>query len=139
MSANVDLVRKTYEAFARGDIDTVLAGFAEDIEWIEPAGYFAGAGGVRGRAAVAEVFGEYPKFWSELSVTPDRFLEAGDEWVIVTGDQRGIARETGNEYRGRVCNVWQIRDGQAVRLEVFTDTGLMWKAFGRLPPDAERA
>jgi uncharacterized protein len=135
MGANLDLVRNTYDAFARGDIDTVLAGFADDIEWIEPDGYFAGAGGVRGRDAVAAVFAEYPKFWSEFSVAPERFLEAGDEWVIVTGNQRGIARETGNEYRGGVCNIWQIRDGKAVRLEVYTDTGLMWKAFGKHPPD----
>jgi uncharacterized protein len=137
MAGNLDLVRRTYEAFAQGDVETVLAGFAENIEWIEPDGYFAGAGGVRGRAAVGEIFAEYPKFWSEFSVTPERFLEAGDEWVIVTGSQQGIARETGKEFRGRFANLWRIRDGQAVRLEVYTDTALMWKAFGSLPPDPE--
>ena len=89
MGGNLELVRNTYDAFARGDLDTVLAAFAEDIEWIEPDGYFAGAGGERGRAAVAAVFAEYPKFWSEFSVTPERYLEAGDEWVVVTGSQRG--------------------------------------------------
>jgi uncharacterized protein len=135
MGANLDLVRNTYDAFARGDIDSVLAGFADDIQWIEPDGYFAGAGGVRGLDAVAAVFAEYPKFWSEFSVLPEQFLEVGDEWVIVTGSQRGIARETGKEYRGRVCNIWQILDGKAVRLEVYTDTALMWKAFGQHPPD----
>jgi uncharacterized protein len=135
MTGNLDLARSTYEAFARGDIDTVLAGFAEDIEWIEPDGYFVGAGGVRGRAAVSEVFAQYPEFWSEFSVTPERFLEAGEEWVIVTGSQHGVARATGKEYRGRFANIWRIRNGQAVRLEVYTDTGLMWKALGSLPPD----
>jgi ketosteroid isomerase-like protein len=135
VGGNLELVRNTYDAFARGDLDTVLAAFAEDIEWIETDGYFAGAGGVRGRAAVAAVFAEYPKFWSEFSVTPERYLEAGDEWVVVTGSQRGIAKATGREYRGRVCNFWRIREGKAVRLEIYTDTALMWKAFGTLPPD----
>jgi ketosteroid isomerase-like protein len=45
MGGNLELVRNTYDAFARADLDTVLAAFAEDIEWIEPDGYFAGAGG----------------------------------------------------------------------------------------------
>ncbi len=31
MSANLDLVKGTYDAFANGDIDTVLAAFADDI------------------------------------------------------------------------------------------------------------
>ena len=90
---------------------------------------------MRGRPTVAAVFAEYPKFWSEFSVTPERYLEAGDEWVVVTGSQRGIAKATGREYRGRVCNVWRIREGKAVRLEIYTDTALMRKAFGTLPPD----
>ena len=55
--------------------------------------------------------------------------------MVVTGSQRGIAKATGREYRGRVCNVWRIREGKAVRLEIFTDTALMWQAFGTLPPD----
>jgi hypothetical protein len=45
MGGNLELVRNTYDAFARADLDTVLAAFAEEIEWIEPDGYFAGAGG----------------------------------------------------------------------------------------------
>jgi uncharacterized protein len=134
MAGNLDLVRNTYAAFERGDIEQVLAGFDDDIEWIEPDGYFAGAGGVRGREAVREVFSHYPEYWSEFAVQPERFLEAGDEWVIVTGSQRGVASATGNEYRGRFANIWQIRDGKAVRLEVYTDTGLMWKAIGAHPP-----
>lgn len=48
MAANLELVRDTDDAFARGDLDTVLGAFAEGIEWIEPPGYFAGAAGVRG-------------------------------------------------------------------------------------------
>src|SRR5690349_21173010 len=33
---NVAAIRQAYEAFSRGDIDTVMAAFSPDIEWYVP-------------------------------------------------------------------------------------------------------
>jgi ketosteroid isomerase-like protein len=62
MAGSSELARAVCDAFARGDLDEVLAAFAEEIEWIEPDGYFAGAGGAQGREAVREVFGQHPEY-----------------------------------------------------------------------------
>ena len=54
---NIAFVRGLYEAFARGDVPTVLAGFDENIEWNEAEGMPYG-GQYHGPEAVAEnVFG----------------------------------------------------------------------------------
>jgi uncharacterized protein len=34
--SNVRIVQDTYEAFNDGDIDSVTAAMADDIEWVEP-------------------------------------------------------------------------------------------------------
>ncbi|WP_255681417.1 nuclear transport factor 2 family protein [Natrinema sp. SYSU A 869] len=33
---NVEIAEELYEAFNQGDIETCLAGFADDITWTEP-------------------------------------------------------------------------------------------------------
>ena len=90
MSAeNVALVRKLFADFEAGDIAAVFSAFDENLEWVEPYGYFAGAGGVRGLFAVEQVLAAYPETWSEFALEPDRFIDAGDD-VVVTGEQRGV-------------------------------------------------
>jgi len=133
---NVAVVRKLFADFEAGDLAAVFSAFDADIEWVEPYGYFAGAGGVRGLAAVEQVLATYPEVWSEFGLVPERFIDAGDD-VVVTGAQRGVARATGALYRGRFCNVWTLAGGKVVRMEAFTDTALMWKAFGAHPPGPE--
>jgi ketosteroid isomerase-like protein len=39
-SSNVDIVRGTYEASARGDLDAFMAALAPDVSWTEMAGFF---------------------------------------------------------------------------------------------------
>jgi uncharacterized protein len=134
---NVELVRRLFADFEAGAIDAVFATFDPDIEWIEPLGYFAGAGGVRGIAAVGEVFAAYPSTWTDFSLVPEDYLDAGDT-VVVTGAQRGTSLATGKSFHGRFCNVWTLSAGKVVRFEAFADTALMWRALGAHPPEVSR-
>ena len=38
MGANVDALRKLYDAFGKGDVATVLGAMDEKIDWQEPTG-----------------------------------------------------------------------------------------------------
>ena len=54
---NVDVVRKGYEAFGRGDIDGLLEQLDPDVEWRTPGPEdLPTAGQRRGHAAVQEFF-----------------------------------------------------------------------------------
>lgn len=63
---NMQLVKDGYAAFARGDIQGLLALFAEDIEWVIPGAGLPLAGTYRGKAGVASFFEKLAlelKFW----------------------------------------------------------------------------
>lgn len=136
-AANVDLVRKLFADFEAGDVDAVFAAFDPDIEWVEPLGYFAGAGGVRGVEAVGTVLAAYPETWGDFSLVPEQVIDAGDT-VVVIGTQEGTSLATGRSFRGRFCNVWTLSAGKVVRFEAFADTALMWRALDAHPPEVDR-
>ena len=91
---SVDVVRRSYEAFARGDLDAVLADMHPEIEWHQAQGLPHG-GLYRGLDEVrANVFDPLDRdWWSEFSADPEEFLDAGGE-VVVLGRYRGVAKET---------------------------------------------
>ena len=119
---NMTIVRRSYEAFARGDLDAVVADMDEAIEWQQAQGLPHG-GTYRGLAEVrANVFDPLDRdWWSAFSAVPDEFLEAGDE-VVVLGRYRGTAKQTGKALDVPFVHVWSLRDGKAWRFRQFLDT-----------------
>jgi ketosteroid isomerase-like protein len=118
----VDIVRRSYEAFARDDMDGVLADMDPDIEWhqaqgLPHGGYYRGIDDVR-----RNIFDPLDEeWWDEFDADPDQFLDAGDE-VVVLGRYRGVAKATGKRLDVPFVHVWTLRDGRAVRFRQFLDT-----------------
>jgi hypothetical protein len=67
---NVRIVKEAFAAFGRGDIQALLALFAEDIEWITPGEGLPLAGTYRGHAAVATFFGSFARRWNSRPWRP---------------------------------------------------------------------
>jgi uncharacterized protein len=120
--SNVGAVRRSYEAFARGDLDAVVADMHEEIEWHQAQGLPHG-GFYRGLAEVRRSIFEPldEEWWDEFSADPDEFLEAGDE-VVVLGRYRGRAKGTGKQLDVPFVHIWTFRDGKARRFRQFLDT-----------------
>jgi ketosteroid isomerase-like protein len=120
--SNVAITRRSYEAFARGDLDGVVAGMHAEIEWHQAQGLPHG-GTYRGledvRRSIFEPLDE--QWWSEFSAEPGEFLDAGDE-VVVLGRYRGTAKGTGRQLDVPFVHLWSFRDGKAVRFRQFLDT-----------------
>ena len=126
---NIALVRGLYEAFGRGDVDTVLAGFADDIEWNEPEGS-PYAGQHHGPQGVVEnVFGRLPEDWDGFDVTPEEILGDGER-VVVLLTQRGTAKETGKQLEMPAAHSWIVRDGKVQSFRLLADAGTMKAALG---------
>lgn len=121
MSA-VPIVARSYEAFARSDMDAVLADMHPDIEWHQAQGLPHG-GLYRGIDEVRRnVFDPLNRdWWAEFSVHPEQFLDAGDD-VVVIGRYRGLAKETGKRLDVPFVHVWTFRDELTVRFRQFLDT-----------------
>jgi ketosteroid isomerase-like protein len=82
MASDIDIVRTGYESFCRGDVQTMRAMFAEDIEWRDagPAG-----GACSGRDAVLRrAFAPVAESHDELSAQVLEYSARGGT-VIVTG------------------------------------------------------
>jgi ketosteroid isomerase-like protein len=117
-----ELVQRSYVAFARGDLDAVMADMDAEIEWHQAQGLPHG-GYYRGIAEVRRnIFDPLDEqWWEEFSATPDEFLDAGAE-VVVLGRYRGVAKGTGKRLDVPFVHVWTVRDGKAVRFRQFLDT-----------------
>jgi ketosteroid isomerase-like protein len=99
-SENVELVRRYYADWNRGDTDAVMAAFAPDIEWHghprlpEPGPY------VR-RDDVERWMVQFREAWGELSAHPVELLDAGDS-VVALIHMTGRGRGSGVEVQGGV-------------------------------------
>jgi ketosteroid isomerase-like protein len=118
----LEIVRRSYEAFARHDLDAVVADMAADIEWHQAQGLPHG-GLYRGLEEVRRnVFEPLDRdWWAEFSAVPDELLDAGAE-IVVLGRYRGTAKRTGRRLDVPFVHVWTLRDGKAVRFRQFLDT-----------------
>jgi uncharacterized protein len=130
MGPNAETARAAYEAFARGDLDGVLAALDETIEWHEAdalpnGGVYHGVDEVR-RA----VFGQLDGDWEGFQAVPERFVDDDESAVVVLGRYRGTSLRTGAELDVPFAHVWAFRDGRAVRFDQFTDTALWLRARG---------
>jgi uncharacterized protein len=123
---NVEVVRAAYGCFMKGDLQTLADHFAAEIEWETPDSLPLG-GVVRGRDAVLGNFAQIPQLWSEFSVEPDEYIDAG-EHVIVRGVQRAVG--AGGVSESRYLHLVKLRGGEIVRGEYIADTAKAERALG---------
>jgi ketosteroid isomerase-like protein len=114
--SNTDIIKASYAAFGRGDIDAAMEIFAPDIEWRHPDGMADyGLGGV-------EAFmGRSRTVFSELRPTFEEFVEDGDR-VVVFGTHHMRGAKSGVSGTVRFVHAWRLADGRATHFEDFHDT-----------------
>lgn len=128
--SRAEAVRRSYEAFSRGDLDGALSLFAEDVEWHQAEGLPHG-GVYRGLAEVrAAVFDPIrAEWWSAFDARPDEVVSCGDH-VLVLGRYTGRSRASGAILDVPFAHVWTFQGERAVRFRQFTDTRGWVRALG---------
>ena len=130
MAQNSDVLRGGYEAFGRGDMDSVLQIWQDDIQWEGPNDQrLPGAGTHQGKEKVAGVIGQIADNWDNFTVAPDEFIEQGDT-VVVLGHTEADAKGSGQHVKVPFVHVWRMRDGKAARVQTLTDTAVLLDALG---------
>jgi hypothetical protein len=128
MAQQSDLVRNLYDAFARGDIPTVLGALAPDATWTESEGGPYG-GTYRGADAILKgVFMKLGGEWDGFAAVPAQFVAAGDT-VVVLGEYSGTFKATGRTFRAPFAHVWKLSDGRVATFTQITDTVLHRRAM----------
>jgi ketosteroid isomerase-like protein len=130
---NVEIVRRMYDAWMAGDYETVFSTYAPDIRlnpdpeawWVGVDEDYLGHDGVRRyMRAVYEAFEDYrPEI--------EQIIDAGEGRVLTLAVEHGRGRGSGAEVQAmNTAHLWTLRDGKAVRLDLFMDRERALEAVG---------
>ena len=118
---NVEHIKKGYEAFAAGDVETLMSLFDDNIEWIQP-GDSAVSGTYHGKGELGDLLSRLAE--KSPTITPRRFLADGD-MVVVLSDT------TAGGEAAQDAEVYTLRDGKTVRAQLYGDTAMMERVYGK--------
>jgi uncharacterized protein len=126
--SNLNAVQNLYDAFAKGDVPSVLGFLSPDIAWTEAEGFPYG-GTYHGPNAVLEgVFMRLGAEWDAFAAVPDEYIDGGDS-VVAMGKYSGTYKATGKSFQANFAHVWKIQDGKAIRFVQYVDTLLVNRAL----------
>jgi ketosteroid isomerase-like protein len=127
----MDVVRGLYDAFGRGDMETVLGFMDDSISWREAQGNpykMDGEPWIGPNAIVDNIFMKLGAEWDGYTVTPARFSDAGDR-IVVEGRYTGTYKATGKSIDAQFCHVWEVQDGKLKAFQQYTDTAQFQSAM----------
>jgi ketosteroid isomerase-like protein len=127
-SANIEVVRRAFEAFSRRDVEALVAACSPDIEFHLPTAQLARVGvPYRGHEGVRTYMRDVARVWAELRLEPREYRENGDA-VVAIG--RVYAWGAGRVVDTPAAWVWRLRDGLAVRVDVYENAAEALEASG---------
>jgi ketosteroid isomerase-like protein len=115
---NVEIARRSIDAFSRGNLDAVIETLAPEFE-LHPSGRFMDTQRVyRGREGWTEFWGDFRAAWEDVAVSIER-MEAIDDRVLILGKIHGKGRESGVAVEADAAWVHTVNDGLIVRVQTF--------------------
>ncbi|MCW2286140.1 ketosteroid isomerase-like protein [Rhodoblastus acidophilus] len=130
MMNNVELVKSLYDAFKRGDLETIFAASDPNIKWIsnaDPA--LIPWGGERNGVEAAKGFfkelGDHVEFESFM---PQEFFSGSDS-VTVLGHTTARMKPSGGLVEHEWAHIFKIENGKVVEFRDFTDTHAVVQAY----------
>ena len=126
---NVGVVRRAYENFKGGDINSVLDSLTDEVDWrlpeIEGVPF---SGGRKGRESVGGFFSNLAETQDTVSFEPREFVAQGDK-VVALGSYRWRVKKNGREYGGEWAHVFTVRDGRIAAFHEYMDSAAAAAAY----------
>ena len=128
---NLDVVRRVYAAFGRGDLEGLLAFLDPQVVWRTPGPPDLPTAGLRrGVAEVREFFDVLLNTFDVQEFRPAEFLTQGDK-VVVLGTTREGPKGTGRMVDFRWVHVFTSRNGKIVECEEPADVSALVDEYRR--------
>lgn len=121
---NLKVLKKGYEAFAKGNVEKVVKHWAKDIEWIACTGLpmIKGDGIYKGVQEVTEgVLAKIPEYYEDFKIEVTDFIDGGKK-IVMAGYYTGVWKATGKRFKANATHVWTFRKGKAIRFFQAVDT-----------------
>jgi ketosteroid isomerase-like protein len=131
---NVEIVRRSYEHFrAGGEIRAHpdLVWDVSNLGWPDQQIY-------RGPAGAMQFNAEWAAAWDDWEMEPEDYIDAGERVVVIL-TQRGRSKGTGIPVEMRFAQVWTLRDGQGIRMQLYASVEEALEAVGLPGQDAHRS
>ncbi len=119
---NVEIVRRAWDAFSRGDVAEAYEVIAADIDFDVSRdiwGAVVGGGHYRGVEGITKWFQDLYSAWDTFEMDAEELIDAGNDRVIMVLFARGRGRSSGIEVEHRPAGIGTLRDGKIARIVWF--------------------
>jgi len=129
-NGNIALVQSLYAAFGRGDIATIGAAMAPDVDWevVGRSSDYPTLGKRKGPQGVQEFFRQVGELQQATEFAPDEFHASGDI-VFVTGHYAWTIKKTGRKTSADWIHMFTVKGGKVSKFREFTDTAQFAEAY----------
>jgi ketosteroid isomerase-like protein len=132
---NVEIIRRGFETMQRDGWQTLFSLIDPEFELTTPPDLAMEPDTYRGEAGLRRYFESFEDAMEDIQIVPEgEFLGAGEK-VFVPFRLSARGRETGIEATQHAFQVWTMRAGKGLRVEIFASREQALEAGG-LPPDA---
>jgi ketosteroid isomerase-like protein len=83
----------------------------------------------RGPAGAMQFNAEWADAWDDWEMEPEDYIDAGERVVVIL-TQRGRSKGTGIPVEMRFAQVWTLRDGQGIRMQLYANVDEALAAVG---------
>ena len=127
---NVEVVRRLFAAAERGDLSGFMSGLDPEIEW-DGSRVVPDTTVVRGHEAVRKAFRRWFGAWrKDFETRAEEIVVLDPNTVFVVVHDLGTAKGSGITMDRRIFQIWEFRDGLAVRTRHFLDRDQALEAVG---------
>ena len=127
---NVEIVRRSWEAFADKGLDAMAEFWSPDINWRAIEGAPDDVGEMLGRAAARRYCQDWLDTFDDITSVPEQVVDVGDDRVVGCLRVTGRARLSGVETELSYAVVYTVRDGRIVWVREYADREQALKAVG---------
>jgi ketosteroid isomerase-like protein len=124
---NVEIVRRGFEAYARGDLATLLAGIDPEMVTYreEPDGAT-----FHGREGFLQAIAEWVEDFDEFAATAEELIDANDRQVVVRVHQTATGAQSGAPIEGDFWFVHTLSGSKVTRLDMLASKRRALAAVG---------
>jgi uncharacterized protein len=127
---NVEVVRRSWQAFADGGLDALMGFFDREVSWRAIEGAPDDVGETHGEDALRRYLQDWLDMFEDITVVPTEVLDVGDSRVVGVQHVTGRARLSGVETELRYAILYTLQDGRIVRGREYAERQQALQAAG---------
>jgi ketosteroid isomerase-like protein len=127
---NVEIVRRYYEAYARGGVDQLMEFWSDDIDHRAATGGIDDTGPTLGKNAMRKHIGDWIDTFDEFWFEAMEVIDAGEDRVVAVERFGGRAKLSGVETDQTGAVVLTIREGKIARCREYGTRAEALEAVG---------